>query len=436
MVKKLRYYARFIVVCLLLKKVKMVRDLIRDLGKHIDDYTSTYEPEDQLEWSLVLGEIKAFLEADHPITILDHDSSPVIPSHRLSPQNTPPVDKSPSMNLMLQEILIVGNCSDQVKFSELTVDMFRILQTLEREPQEDAINIYDTSPAPLRQPMENGDKPSRRDNPHKYLLYKPSFSQLMVFLASGFKELPPNGALLLYISADGCCPTMKTPEDPGYDHGGVVTNSKRGDSEHVGNKRSLGTRDMHCLYPGDLWPFTRKPLFLVIDSDNSHAFMSLPRYFGQGIVALLSPLEVPPPLRDQQHRGSLFTLFLHSPLWGLCVVTGVLEVPFSVWDRCQTLLDRFMAEASRLITRARNVDSAFIHFFGDDFLRLLILRYVFCNITFRLHRAFKGPQYQSVSVPELPEAEVLEHPNLHRLLWEMASLLDIRSHFYDPGELD
>ena len=29
MVKKLRYYARFIVVCLLLKKMKIVRDLVR-----------------------------------------------------------------------------------------------------------------------------------------------------------------------------------------------------------------------------------------------------------------------------------------------------------------------------------------------------------------------------------------------------------------------
>lgn len=28
MVKKLRYYARFIVVCLLLKKMKLVRDLV------------------------------------------------------------------------------------------------------------------------------------------------------------------------------------------------------------------------------------------------------------------------------------------------------------------------------------------------------------------------------------------------------------------------
>ena len=34
MVKKLRYYARFIVVCLLLKKMKLVRDLVRVRDLH------------------------------------------------------------------------------------------------------------------------------------------------------------------------------------------------------------------------------------------------------------------------------------------------------------------------------------------------------------------------------------------------------------------
>lgn len=33
--------------------------------------------------------------------------------------------------------------------------------------------------------QENGDRPLKRENPHKYLLYKPTFSQVMVFLASG-----------------------------------------------------------------------------------------------------------------------------------------------------------------------------------------------------------------------------------------------------------
>ena len=36
-----------------------------------------------------------------------------------------------------EQVIIVGNVADQVKFSELTLDMFRMLQTLEREPQDE-----------------------------------------------------------------------------------------------------------------------------------------------------------------------------------------------------------------------------------------------------------------------------------------------------------
>ena len=42
MVKKLRYYARFIVVCLLLKKMKLVRDLVRELAKQIGVFCNDY----------------------------------------------------------------------------------------------------------------------------------------------------------------------------------------------------------------------------------------------------------------------------------------------------------------------------------------------------------------------------------------------------------
>lgn len=135
------------------------------------------------------------------------------------------------MTLSLQEIIIVGSACEQAKFSELTMDMFRMLQTLEREPSEAGhmhASIYmqggiphDSSPAtklPFSEQcskgyLENGEKRHYRDNPHKYLLYKPSISQLLVFLSSGFKELPPGGALLLYMSADGCFSTTQHPED-------------------------------------------------------------------------------------------------------------------------------------------------------------------------------------------------------------------------------
>ncbi|XP_064649107.1 protein SCAI-like isoform X2 [Lineus longissimus] len=447
MVKKLRYYARFIVVCLLLKKMKLVRDLVRELAKQIDDYTAIYEPEDQLEWSMVLGEIRAFIEADALVNVVDLDSSTIILSHRLTPLNTPPLEKGTPVYLTLQEILIVGNCHDQVKFSELTLDMFRMLQTLEREPQEDLNNqLYDASPAPGRPPFglslgvsfggENGDRINKRDNPHKYLLYKPTFSQLNAFLASGFKELPPNGAMLLYISADGSLRNTKHGDDPAYDYGGVITNSRREVDVSNKNKRPGNLRDMHCVHPGDLYPYTRKPLFIVVDSDNSSAYQGFPNFFGQPVLCLLSPEQVPTTMQDQHQKGNLFTLFMHSPLTAFCFICNIIDVPIAIWEKCQTQVDKFLAEASKMVTRSRTIDHTFIQFFGDDFLRLLILRFIFCYVLLRLHRGFKGPNYYPSCHPRLPENEILDHPLLHKIILDLASVLEVRGLFADLGETD
>ncbi|XP_017481372.1 PREDICTED: protein SCAI isoform X1 [Rhagoletis zephyria] len=468
MVKKLRYYARFIVVCLLLKKMKLVRELVTELEKQIQEYTTTYEPEDHLEWSLVLEEIKGFIKAEAAVAVLHADSNPIILSHsgsgsRLSPLTTPPCERSPHMTLSLQEILIVGSACEQAKFSELTMDMFRMLQTLEREPTESThpmsithgMHGHDASPAASRIPpygvpgskgyLENGRH--YRDNPHKYLLYKPSISQLLVFLASGFKELPPGGALLLYMSADGCFSTTKHPEDYGYELGGLATSVKRDGVEGGGIAcRGKSYKENHCLYPGDLYPFTRRPMFIIIDSDNSFVFQHIPRYFGQPLVILMSPQDVPPAFQaDVQHHGSLFTLFLHSPLTALCYICNVGDVPIHHWERCQSHVDRFITEASRLVTRCRIdeieqgigfIDSSYVQFFGDDFLRTLILRFVFCDVVLRLHRGFRGRHMRPRCEPPLPSNELLEHPSLSHIIFQLASGLDVRGHFSDGPECD
>lgn len=41
-----------------------------------------YEPEDQLEWSLVLEEIKGFIKAEAAVAVLHADSNPIVLSHR------------------------------------------------------------------------------------------------------------------------------------------------------------------------------------------------------------------------------------------------------------------------------------------------------------------------------------------------------------------
>lgn len=81
----------------------------------------------------------------------------------------------------------------------------------------------------------------------------------------------------------------------GYELGGLATSVKRDgmDSGMVNRGKGNAYKEPHCLYPGDLYPFTRRPMFIIIDSDNSFVFQHIPRYFGQPLVILMSPQDVP-----------------------------------------------------------------------------------------------------------------------------------------------
>ncbi|XP_026462749.1 protein SCAI-like [Ctenocephalides felis] len=465
MVKKLRYYARFIMVCLLLKKMKLARELVQELDRHIGDYSAAYAAEDRHEWMLVLDEAKCFLKAEGLLQVVHPDTGPVILSHRLGPLTAPPPlphTERPLMNLTLQEALLVGNRCDQVKFSEITADMYRMLQTLEREPGGYAENGHHYS-SRSRRHHHSGGPPSYRstsligENPHKYLLYAPTLAQLLLFLAAGSRELPQGGALLLYLSADACFGASI-----GYESGGVVTSTKRDTPPpshhhrapphcHTDDVMGHG-KDPHCLYPGDLYPFTRRPMFLVVDSDNSFAFQNIPRYFGQPLVALLSPQDIPPAFQDLQRDGSLFTLFLHSPLLALCRCCHIVDLSAHTWDRCRSQYDRFASEVTRLMLSHTASSSGagvaadmqqdgtgagigeaekegYLHFFGDEYLRTLILRFVFCDNVLRLHRGFRSRRFRPKCSPPLPIPDLLEHPALGQIVLQLAQQLDARSHF-------
>ena len=163
MVKKLRYYARFIVVCLLLKKTKIMRELVRELNRQIDEYVKAYDPDDSLEWQLVLNEISSFIEIDNQLTI---DGISTSLSYRLNQSLVPTLPANVEQILAniqsfsLEEILIIGNYQDQIKFSEcklinsrvtaqiimislVTIDMYRMLQAVERQPDEVTSSLDD-----------------------------------------------------------------------------------------------------------------------------------------------------------------------------------------------------------------------------------------------------------------------------------------------------
>lgn len=76
-------------------------------------------------------------------------------------------------------------------------------------------------------------------------------------------------------------------------------------------------------------------------------------------------------------------------------------------------------------------DSAYLQFFGDDFLRTILLRYIFCDVVLRTHMSFRGRHQRPRCEPPLPAIDLLEHPSLSHIVVQLASALDVRDQFHE-----
>lgn len=138
-------------------------------------------------------------------------------------------------------------------------------------------------------------------------------------------------------------------------------------------------------------------------------------------------------IAEQSRKGSLFTLFLFSPLVAFCYVCSIADLRSDLWDSCQRQVRRIMNDSLRVlydwsrsvgkfsrhvaVKRFRErrgwvgserfsrqlrrswianqrviflpLDLVFFQLVDDEFLRLMILRFIFCFYTMHLHRAFK-----------------------------------------------
>lgn len=131
-------------------------------------------------------------------------------------------------------------------------------------------------------------------------------------------------------------------------------------------------------------------MFLIVDSQQSQAFQNIPKMFGQPFVGLFSPVSLPSAFEDTQDcNGKLFTLFLTTPLFGFCAICGVTDLCAEVFYKAQQLLRVIFTDIAKAFYRSKNIDQVFLQFGHDDFLRIFLIRYVFCYYAFRLHRAFK-----------------------------------------------
>ncbi|KAK3733514.1 hypothetical protein QZH41_007529 [Actinostola sp. cb2023] len=79
------------------------------------------------------------------------------------------------------------------------------------------------------------------------------------------------------------------------------------------------------------------------------------------------------------------------------------------------------------------LDLSFVKLLEDDFLKMVVLRFIFCFYVTHLHQAFKGSEYYPKCFPKLPN-EILVNGGLEKQVLELASMLDVRSLFYEVGD--
>lgn len=304
--KQMRFYARFIVTCLLLNKKSLIDVLVHELNDVVREYSNSVRDESQTQkWHFALQEITLFLQADIFVT---NESSQSGSSRRckFNWKNNPEftmISLESHNSYILDKCILVSSKKNQVKFSELTLDVYRLILSLEREIVLD--NKIKEEPSSKRKSNQNS-------NPKKYLLYRPTVSELIWNLASVQKEMSSNSVMLLYFSVDNI--TNKNEGDfSKNDNSAIYLRSEEKNLFH--NSHTLSHKG---FYPQDLFTFMRKPLLLILDCKTSVDWINIKNTsFGAPFITLSSPNKYPPDLLEPSQSGSLFTWFLHDPLSAL-----------------------------------------------------------------------------------------------------------------------
>lgn len=409
--KQLRFLARFLMVCLVLNRREMVYQLVNQLKLLVDECKRTFQDTNFKEWKLVVQEIVKFLKVDTAfMNIRPLRYSLVLDLH---PDLLPHVAAA-RRKLRLRDAILTSYYPNEVKFSELTLDTFRMLQCLEWEPSG---SFYKSSGAPSSGTATNiaqngAPGPSRINysqditdptlppNPRKAVLYRPTVTQFIAVLSTMCEELPSDGVLLIYLSASGS------------DTSGSLNHSSRqgeGDSLsdltcglHIGAR---GNGGLDCIYPCDFIPFTRRPLLLVVESDNSKAFKAINgAEKGEPAALLLSPSSssiMPHP------NGSLFTSFLTAPLQAFCLLLGISgsDSETDTCNKAENLLSSLLNDWGMTLAASDTLDPVWAQVLSDPFLRRLLLRFIFCRTVLTLYApTFNKKEFLPECMPCLPEA--------------------------------
>ncbi|XP_020114827.1 protein SCAI isoform X2 [Ananas comosus] len=429
--KQLRLLVRFLNVSLILGRREMVLRLASLLRIVLEEHRRGFQETEYKEWKHVVQEVVRFLKADTPFM----NMRPL----RYSFAFDPPPDTLPSVvpggtkrSLALRDAVLCSYYHNEVKIGELTLDTFRMLQCLEWDPcgmfslKSGADGTHSGMGLNSHNLLQDIRDPSLPLNPRKLILYRPSITHFLMVLATMCEELPHDGILLIYLSAadtaekitgsfrklDISSPSNSPVNSPPESSSPITGSQKINNELHLwlGSHGSEGSK---YIYPCDLVPFTRRPLFLVIDSKCSHAFKAINgSEKGETAAMLLSPISRPPTAAagddsSRSQNGSQFTMFLTAPLQAFCFLIGIsgTNIDKEKYVAAEKLLSLSLKEWETTLVASDALHPVWIQALGDPFLRRFILRFIFCRASLALFKLTNGEEeFLPGCTPQLPES--------------------------------
>nr|XP_011470551.1 PREDICTED: protein SCAI [Fragaria vesca subsp. vesca] len=424
--KQLRFISRFLVVCLLLNRREMVQQLLHQLKGLVDDCKRTFQETDFKEWKLVIQEIVRFLKADTAfMNIRPLRYSIVLECH---PDSLPQVSTLVvRRSLRLRDAMLSSYHHNEVKFSEITLDTFRMLQCLEWEPSGSfyqpnvARNSQNGAPGSGRTNYSQDiADPTLPHNPRKAVLYRPSVTHFLAVSLIGINIalfhfhyyvflaclLPAGSGMYSDANSLSMLPSPSDRLNPSCGQSKGDDSSLHASCLHFG---SHGNGGINSIYPSDLVPFTRRPLFLVIDCDSSEAFEAINGVQkGETAAMLLSSsfsYQASGVGSSRQPSGSLFTLFLTAPMQAFCLLLGMsgADIDMDIYNKAEKLLSSSLSDWGSTLATSDTIDPVWAQVLTDPFLRRLILRFIFCRAVLSLYAStFNKKEFIPKSVPSLP----------------------------------
>lgn len=469
--KQLRFFARFLIVCLVLGRRDMVSRLAHHLRTVVEECRKSFQEIEYKEWKHVVQEIISFLKLDTSfMNLRPLRYSFVYDTH---PDSLPVSSCNYRKGLVLRNAILSSYCQNEVKFAELTLNTFRMLQCLEWEPcgsfslnisADSSYNGMGSNRVNIQQDIRDPSLPS---NPQKVTLYRPTISYFLVVLATICEELPPDGILLIYLSASGKSgenhpmllssvysddaekqrgsstdTDMVSPQDSLINNQlYTFSQSKEGDNDKQEAFLWLGSSGIkgpNSFYPCDLIPFTRRPIFLIVDSNNSHAFKIIHgEEKGETMVMLLSPTSQAPTIAassefPENQSISQFTLFLTAPVQAFCILSGVSgeNMEKETYNDAEKLFSLSLNEWENALLASDELHPIWIEVLGDPFLRRFLLRFIFCRSIFALYKpTFHQDEFLPACLPNLPDCVNPEAALSESAVLTLANFFGVGRHF-------